>query len=164
MILTSCTLFFQQLPPERITALRQAISDCQWHFMASDERETFLMAHLPEAADYYDLLTDFRNSGFRVLGDLVCDVDDENSSRERKKLIRKGDSPYFIAMMEAYMENPFSGDERAVVSKVCRKYLDRIVRPGLAVRYVVALGKRKLLWDLLLDRIEENVLEVPYAE
>ena len=156
--------FFQQLPPERITALRQAISDCQWHFMASDERETFLMAHLPEASYYYDLLTDFRNSGFRVLGDLVCDVDDENSSRERKKLIRKGDSPYFIVMMEAYMENPFSGDERAVVSKVCRKYLDRIVRPGLAVRYVVALGKRKLLWDLLLDRIEENVLEVPYAE
>jgi len=155
---------FQQLPPEHIAVLREAISACQWYFMTPDEREAFLIEHLPEAVDYYDLLTDFRNSGFRVLGDLVCDVDDENSSRERKKLIRKGDSPYFIAMMEAYMENPFSGDERAVVSKVCRKYLDRIVRPGLAVRYVVALGKRKLLWDLLLDRIEENVLEVPYAE
>ena len=132
--------------------------------MTPDEREAFLIEHLPEAVDYYDLMTDFRHSGFRILGDLVCDVDDENRGRERKKLIRKGDSPYFTAMMEAYMENPFSGDERAVVSKVCRKYLDRIVRPGLAVRYVVALGKRNLLWDLLLDRIEENVLEVPYAE
>ena len=40
----------------------------------------------------------------------------------------------------------------------------QIIPPGLAVRYVVALGKRKLLWDLLVDRIEENVLEVPYAE
>lgn len=74
--------------------------------MASDERESFLMAHLPEAAYYYDLLTDFRNSGFRVLGDLVCDVDDENSSRERKKLIRQGDLPYFTAVMEASAAGP----------------------------------------------------------
>jgi len=34
----------------------------------------------------------------------------------------------------------------------------RIVRPGLAIQYVVALGKRELLWDLLIDQIESNVL------
>ena len=57
-----------------------------------------------------------------------------------------------------------SGDERAAVSKVCRKYLDKLVYPGLAARYIVALGKRKLLRDLLSDHIEENTLEAPYAE
>ena len=35
-----------------------------------------------------------------------------------------------------------------------------IVRPTLAVRYVVALGRRDLLWDLLPEYIEKNVLEV----
>ena len=30
--------------------------------------------------------------------------------------------------------------------------------------YVVALGKRNLLWDLLPDHIEEHVLEVDHAE
>lgn len=29
--------------------------------------------------EYYDLLSDFRHGGFRVLGDLVCDIDDENN-------------------------------------------------------------------------------------
>ena len=33
-----------------------------------------------------------------------------------------------------------------------------IVKPHFAVFYVVALGKRKLLWDLLPDAVEENVV------
>ena len=63
-----------------------------------------------------------------------------------------------------YLSAPFSGNERAVVSKVCRKLLNKIVRPSLAVPYVVALDKRNLLWDLLPDHIEEHVLEVDHAE
>ena len=65
---------------------------------------------------------------------------------------------------QAYLSAPFSGNERAVVSKVCRKLLNKIIRPSLAVPYVVALGKRNLLWNLLPDHIEEHVLEVDHAE
>ena len=42
----------------------------------------------------------------------------------------------------------------------CRELLTAIARPTLAVRYVVALGRRDLLWDLLPEHIEKNVLEV----
>ena len=42
--------------------------------------------------------------------------------------------------------------------------MNKIIRPSLAVPYVVALGKRNLLWDLLPDHIEEHVLEVDHAE
>ena len=42
----------------------------------------------------------------------------------------------------------------------CRELLTTIVRPTLAVRYVVALGRRDLLWELLPGYIEKNVLEV----
>ena len=66
--------------------------------------------------------------------------------------------------MEAYLAAPFSGNEWAVVSKVCRKLLNKIIRPSLAVPYVVALGKRNLLWDLLPDHIEEHVLEVNHEK
>ena len=62
------------------------------------------------------------------------------------------------------MEHPFTADYKEPVSKKCRELLNRIVRPGIAVQYVVALGKRNLLWELLIDQIEKNVLEVPYAE
>ena len=156
--------FFQQLSPERISTLRRAIVDQQWHLMTEGQREEFLREWLPEGADYYDLLTDFRHGGFRLLGDLVCDMDDLATARERKQLRRPADSPAFRKMMEAYLSAPFNGSERAVVSKVCRKLLNKIVRPSLAVPYVVALGKRNLLWDLLLDHIEEHVLEVDHAE
>ena len=41
----------------------------------------------------------------------------------------------------------------------CRELLTEIVKPTLAVHYVVALGKQNLLWDLLPEYIEQNVLE-----
>ena len=98
--------FFQQLSSERISTLRKAIVEQQWHLMAEGQRETFLREHLPEAACYYDLLTDFRHGGFRMLGDLVCDIDDLESARERKQLRRPADSPAFQKMMETYLAAP----------------------------------------------------------
>ena len=158
---------FQQLEPERITALRQALREQCWHFMGEAEREQFLLEQLPEAefTVYYDLLADFHFGGFRVLGDLVCDIDDENTAQDRKHLLREADSPAFVAMMQAFIDRPFT-NYRDTVAVKCRKLLDGIVQPALAVRYVVAAGKRDLLWELLIDQIEKNVLrrEADYAE
>lgn len=157
---------FQQLEPERVTTLRQAIRKQYWHFMGEAERERFLLEQLPEAefAVYYDLLSDFRFGGFRVLGDLVCDIDDENTEQDRKHLLRATDSPEFAAMMQAFIDQPFT-NYRETVAVRCRKLLDGIARPSLAVRYVVAVGRRDLLWELLIDQIEKNVLrrEVDHA-
>ena len=150
---------FRQLPTERVTVLRQALIERQWHLMDVGEREAFLLEHLPEPElmERYDLLMDFRSGGFRVLGDLVCDIDDENAAYERKQLDRDTDSPAFRAMMTAYREKPFPSDYKAAVSRACRGLLNKIVNPGKAVPYVVALGKRNLLWELLIDRIGEHV-------
>ena len=67
-------------------------------------------------------------------------------------------------MMTVYMEKPFSGDYKKAVSKKCRELLERILKPSAAVPYVAALGKRNLLWDLLIDQIEKHVLEVRHVE
>ena len=150
----------QPFPTERIALLRRAIREEQWHLMRPNDREEFFMRHLPElvATDYLDMFTDFRNGGYRILGDLVCDIDDENRMMERKKLLRETDSAQFCTMMTAYVEKPFAQDYRKAVSMKCRELLNDIVKPSVAVRYVVALGKRDLLWDLLIDQIERNVL------
>lgn len=150
----------QPFPTERIALLRRAIREEQWHLMRPNDREEFLMRHLPElvATDHLDLFTDFRNGGYRILGDLVCDIDDENRMMERKKLLRETDSAQFCTMMTAYVEKPFAQDYRKAVSMKCRELLNDIVKPSVAVRYVVALGKRDLLWDMLIDQIERNVL------
>ena len=158
--------FSYQLSPERITALRQAIVDWQWRLMAEEQRETFLWEWLPEGADYYGLLIDFRHGGFRMLGDPVCDVDDLEAARERKQLRRPADSPAFQKMIEAYLSAPFSSNELAAVSMACRKLLDKVVRPSLAAptSTAVALGRQNLLWDLLPDHIKEHALEVDHGE
>ena len=153
---------FGSLPPEKVSALRQAMQKQAWHLMDEDARERFLRERLPEPEfeDVYDLLTDFRFGGYRVLGDIVCDMEDENTGREKKQLFRESDSKAFTAMMRAFADKSASQGYRDAVTAKCRELLTAIVRPALAVRYVVALGRRDLLWELLPEYIEKNVLEV----
>ena len=59
-------------------------------------------------------------------------------------------------MMDGYANKPYSQSYREAVAEVCRKLLTNIVKPKLAVRYVVTLGKQNLLWDLLPEQIEKE--------
>ena len=102
--------------------------------------------------------------GYRVLSDLICDIDDENTTRDRKQLVRNGDSPAFVSLMEAYQNKSSVQTYREAVSAKCRELLDVIVKPVAALRYVVALGKRDLLWELLPDAVLPNVLEVRHGK
>ena len=147
---------FSALEPQRVADLRRELAERSWHLMSREDRYDFLSELLPEFEEWYDLLTDFRVGGYRVLGDLICDIDDENTATERKRLHREADSPAFTAMMDAYENKPYSQSYREAVAEVCRKMLTKLVKPKLAVRYVVALGKRNLLWALLPEQIEKE--------
>ncbi len=149
---------FSELEPERVTELRQAIREQAWHLMDREARLDFLRDQIPNLEDFFPLLSDFRFGGYRILGDLICDVDDENNAEKNRKLHRPRDSEAFRDMIQAYLGKPQSQSYKDAVAKMCRKRLDRIVKPHFAVFYVVALGKRKLLWDLLPDAVEENAV------
>ena len=75
---------FSKLSPGRIFSIRSELTEQLWHLMDKDTRRDFLTDFLPEYADFFDLLADFRFGGYRVLGDLICDIDDENNATERK--------------------------------------------------------------------------------
>ena len=126
--------------------------------MDRDSRLDFLSEFLPEFEDYYNLLADFRFGGYRVLGDLICDIDDENNATERKKLLRSNDSKEFKEMMQAYYNKSHAQSYRQAVAAACRALMDKIIKPKKAVPYVVALGKRDLLWELLPDAVYSHVL------
>ena len=155
-ILTSCTLCSAACRRKRCPPCCMPCRSRQ----DEDARERFLREWLPEFEDIYDLLTDFRFGGYRILGDIVCDMEDENTGREKKQLFRESDSKAFTAMMSAFADKSASRSYRDAVTAKCRELLTAIVRPALAVRYVVALGRRDLLWELLPEYIEKNVLEV----
>jgi hypothetical protein len=148
---------FQGTPPERITAIRQELQAKNWHLTPKEQREDFLADLIPELERYYPLFSDFRFGGYRVLIDLIADIDDENNLTDRKRLIRDGDSPEFMRLMEAYLNRSVNAYYRDAVAAECRKLIEAITKPDEAVRYIVALGKRKVLFDLLLDRIEKHV-------
>ena len=152
------------LPPGRVDEVLEALRREKWQFLGEEERERFLLARLLEFQGLFDLFSDFRSGGYRVLGDLLCDISEENQAEDRRQLIRSGDSAAFADLMTAYLEKRSSQSYREAVALRCRALLDGIVKPAVAVRYVVALGKRNLLWDLLLDALEPNVLEVRHAE
>ncbi len=153
-----------ELSPERVVEVLEALRQEGWQLLDGEARERFLLDWLPEFEELFDLLTDFRSGGYRVLWDILLDIDQENTAQDRKRLNRDGDSLAFAAMMEAYQKKAASQSYRDAVSEKCRELIEQIVKPAIAVRYVVALGKRGLLWELLPDAVLPNVLEVRHAE
>ena len=151
---------FSRLSPERISVVREELKSLSWHLMDRDSRLDFLSEFLPEFETYYDLLSDFRFGGYRVLGDLICDIDDENNATERKKLLRSNDSKEFTEMMQSYLNKSHTQSYRQAVAVACRALMDKIIKPKKAVPYVVALGKRDLLWELLPEAVYTHVLAV----
>ena len=151
---------FSKLTPERISSIRSELTEQSWHLMDKNTRRDFLTDYLSEYEEYFDLLADFRFGGYRVLGDLICDIDDENNATERKKLLRSNDSKEFTEMMQAYMNKSHAQSYRQAVAVACRGFMDKITKPKKAVPYAVALGKRDLLWELLPDAVYTHVLAV----
>jgi hypothetical protein len=59
------------------------------------------------------------------------------------------------AMLDAYLHR--SGDYKEAVQKECRRQLEKVVKPSEAVKYAVALKDTAFLWDILYDKILEQV-------
>ena len=150
---------FSGMDPVRVEELRRAIREQDWHLMHGLERMGFLDEQLPDYEEWHELFADFRFGGYRVLGDLICDIDDANHAEERKQFHRDTDSVSFTYMMNAYEEKPFSTTYQKAVADACRTLLNELVEADEAVKYVVAAGYRKHVFDLLEDRIEAVTLE-----
>ena len=59
--------------------------------------------------------------------------------------------------MTAYLEKPAHISYREAVAAKCRKLLDSIIKPDIAIRYVAALGRRRELLELYYDRLEKHI-------
>lgn len=139
-----------------IKAVRDALRAEQWHFLKPEERLSFLREYLPEEAfrAYDGLFSDFRMGGYRVLGDIICDIDDINLQADKAKLHYKHDTPEMTAMIDAYNNRIPSTDYREAVAETCRICLARITPPFRAIRYAEAMDRRNFIFDVLLEEAE----------
>ena len=148
---------FSALSQEQVTELYRAIRDNNWHLMPEESREAFLRQYLPEDfSDYFDLLTDFRYSGYRILGDLVCDCMDAYRLEDQRKLHNDQDSPAMTAILDACLNKTSGADYKTAVAQECRKQLESIVKASEAVKYAVAIKEKDFLWDILYDNIYDH--------
>ena len=146
---------FSALEPEQVTALLEQIREQAWQFLPPGEREDFLREHLPTdlVDEYGGLLCDFRAGGYRILGDLLLDVERENRLETSRQLHRAGDSEQMEEMLRSYENKTARESYREAAARGCRQYLERHIQPKLAVQCAAALGKRSFLWDVLLDAV-----------
>ena len=147
---------FTGIDAARIKAVRDALRAEQWHFLKPEERLSFLHEYLPEEAfrAYDGLFSDFRMGGYRVLGDIICDIDDANQQAEKAKLHYKHDTPEMTAMIDAYNNRIPGTDYREAVAETCRVCIARITPPFQAIRYAEAMDRRDFIFDVLLEEAE----------
>ena len=136
------------------------MNEQNWHLMIKEDREVFLTEWLPELTEYFDILSDFTFRNYRILNDLILDIREANSVESSRQLYRDGDTENMIVMTDAYMNRLASDSYREAVAKKCREFLDEIIKPKLAVKYAVALGKRGFMWDVLIDCVSKNALKI----
>ena len=150
---------FSSLTYEEADVLYQALGTENWQFLPPEKREAFLQRYLPrsEFAQYYDLLCDFRNGGYRILGHLAGDCCAAYLEKKRKELHDPLDSPAMTAMLNAYKNKASGADYETVVALECRTQLEKMMEPGEAVKYTVALNLHDFLWDVLYDVILPHV-------
>lgn len=147
---------FTGIDAARIKAVRDALRAEQWHFMKPEERLSFLQEYLPEETFWaYDgLFSDFRMGGYRVFGDIICDIDDANRQADKAKLHYKHDTPEMTAMIDAYNNRIPGTDYREAVAETCRICLAKITPPFQAIRYAEAMDRRDFIFDVLLEEAE----------
>jgi hypothetical protein len=101
---------------------------------------------------YTDLFTDFRNSGYRVLGDILCDLDDRHSRNGiENHLIRKDDSKELRALLRPASTGV---DQKTAVIRNCHSVMQP---PGAKERFdyeealkcAIALGQRSFVLEVM---------------
>lgn len=148
--------------PEEIAERCSALREHKWHLMPHDKRHGFLLEHFYtfSAGEYFDLFSDFRHEGYRILWDIVCDYDDMYRSQAAKKhhFSRKGDSPELKRLMSLYgtLSKP---DYKEVLSVAVHDILrEKKIDSEDALKCAIALGERGFAYEVLLLDVERQVV------
>lgn len=94
-------LIFRNHSPWQIREAFAKLRSSGWQFTPPDQRAILLYEIVGRAPEYIEILCDFRCSGYRILGDILEDLNAQIRLLETKKNagIKKNDSPLMKAML-----------------------------------------------------------------
>ena len=136
---------FSKISDEHLQKIHEAMIEQNWHLMIKEYRETFLSEWLPELEEYFDILSDFTFSGYRILNDLILDIREANSVESSRQLYRDGDTENMVVMTDAYVNKLASDSYRETVAKKCREILEKIIKPSTTFRHILSLSPQRYI-------------------
>ena len=114
--------------------------------------------------DYRELFCDFRHSGYRILGDIICDLDDMYRAKEIADHIKRQDDDKDLNALLSNTNQ--TGDYRQTVIRNCirlfvpnYKGAERLDLNEV-LKCAVALGERQFALEVMPMTVLENCREV----
>lgn len=149
---------FDYVLPFDVRRARAMLTEMNWHQLPMEERLLAIYDFKIHSLSFHkELFCDFRCGGYRLLGDLICDIDDLNRSREiEKRIIRNGDSSDIRSLLSGV---GLRGDAESEIAMNCRMLMDsKIVgRDKLdmdeVLKCAIALGERKFALRVLPSHV-----------
>ena len=152
---------FASLSPNQVRSALRNLRESEWQFTPEKDRELVLYTLFSprRPPDCMDFLCDFRCGGYRLLGDILEDLDGQyqDTSMRKHKGIRSTDSQQMRQMMHGAMD---SSDYRETLIRNCRNIIFPTFRTEPkqnreyigwenAVKCAELLGKRSFILEVL---------------
>ena len=156
---------FDGMLPEQIRKARLMLDETKWHLAPPEERTNILYTICGTGSlyNYLDVFCDFRNGGYRIVGDIICDFDDMYRKMGIQKSIskQKGDSKDLQALLLGITAR---ADYKEQIIRNCMN----IIRPlngkncldyTEVVKCAMALGKRQFALEVLPSVVLEQAID-----
>ncbi len=156
---------FDYVLPFDVRRARAILTEMNWHQLPMEERLLAIYDFKIHSLSFHkEIMCDFRCGGHRLLGDLICDIDDLNRSREiEKRVIRNGDSSDIRSLLSGV---GLRGDAEAEIAMNCRMLMDSNIvgreklKMDEVLKCAIALGEREFAFRVLPTYVGENALNI----
>ena len=153
---------FDNITPYGIRQARWKLSETKWQLTPPSDRLVTSYEIIGNAIDLScrELLCDFRYGGYRILGDIICDLDDMYRAKEIADHIKHQDDNKDLTALLSGAKG--SGDYRQTVIRNCMRLLvpnykgaERLDLNDV-LKCAVALGERQFALEVMPSVVLEN--------
>ena len=153
---------FDNISPFEIRRSRFKLSETAWHLTPHSDRmvATYEIISGMIDYDYRELFCDFRHSGYRILGDIICDLDDMYRAKEIADHIKHQDDGKDLNALLSNTNQ--TGDYRKTVVSNCLNLMTSHIKGAEnldlneVLKCAVALGERQFALEVMPMTVLEN--------
>ena len=153
---------FDNISPYGIRQARLKLSETDWHLVPHSDRMVAAYEIISGMIDYdyRELFCDFRHSGYRILGDIICDLDDMYRAKEIADHIKhQNDGKDLNALLSNVYQ---TGDYRKTVVSNCINLMTSHIKGAEnldlneVLKCAVALSERQFALEVMPMTVLEN--------